>query len=128
MANYILIAASPEMTAQQRADHISTLLWDIVKHPESVGTSRLFGTITHPQDGRVAMQVNLAQPMPLQNAAPLAALVDELSDTVGVEEAAQMAAGMIGHTVTFADLLPVGVVLYSREQLEMDGWFNNLTE
>ena len=118
---YIIISGGIE-----RAELISTLLWDVVKHPESVGTSMLFGTVTHPQDGRVALQVDLAQVMPLQNAAPLAALVDELSDTVGVEEAAQWAASMVGSTVTFADLLPEGVVVYGHEAMEADGWFNEV--
>ena len=111
------------MTAQERADYISTLLWDVVKHPESAGTTKLFGTVTHPQDGRVAMQCIMDYPMPLQNADPLENLVDELSDTVGVEEAAQWAASMIGNTVTFEELLPEGAVVYSREQMEADGWF-----
>jgi hypothetical protein len=114
---YIIISGGIE-----RAELISTLLFDIVKHSSSV-SSMLFGTVAHPTDGRVALQVDLAQTMPLQNAAPLAALVDELSDTVGVEEAAQWAASMIGSTVTFADLLPEGVVVYGHEAMEADGWF-----
>jgi hypothetical protein len=115
---YIIISGGIE-----RAELISTLLFDIVKHPSSVGTSMLFGTVTHPQDGRVALKCKMDYPMPLQNAAPLAALVDELSDTVGVEEAAQWAASMVGSTVTFADLLPEGVVVYGHEAMEADGWF-----
>jgi len=120
---YILISASEQMTAQERANHISALLWDIVKHPESVGTTKLFGTVTHPEDGRVAMQCIMDYPMPLQNADPLENLVDELSDTVGVEEAAQWTASMIGNTVTFGDLLPEGVDVLTKEQLENEGWF-----
>jgi len=113
---YIIISGGIE-----RAELISTLLFDIVKHPSSV-SSMLFGTVAHPTDGRVALQVDLAQVMPLQNAAPLAALVDELSDTVGVEEAAQWAASMVGSTVAFADLLPEGALVYGHEAMEADGW------
>lgn len=119
---YILISASEQMTAQERSNYISALLYDIVKHPTSV-SQMLFGNIVHPQDGRVAMEVVMDYPMPLQNAEPLAALVNELQDTVGIEQAAFWAASMIGNTVTFEDLLPEGAVVYSREQMDADGWF-----
>jgi hypothetical protein len=66
---------------------------------------------------QAALECDNAQEMPLQNAAPLAVLVDELSDTIGIEEAAQWAESMIGNTVTFADLLPASITPKTWEQM-----------
>ena len=120
--NYIVIEPGAETTSTQRAWILSGLLYDIVKHPTSV-SAYLFNVIEHPETGEAALECDLTQVMPLQNASPLAYLVDELSTTVGVKEAAQWAESMIGNTVTFADLLPEGVNVYTREQMEQGGWF-----
>jgi hypothetical protein len=121
--SYIVIAQSETRTSSERADYINGLLYEIVKHPTSTGTAQLFAKVEHPETGQAALQIDLEQVMPLQNAEPLAALVDELSDTVGIAEAAQWAASMVGSTVTFGDLLPEGAVVYGHEAMEADGWF-----
>lgn len=118
--NYIVIEPGAETTSTQRAWLLSGLLYDIVKHPTSV-SAYLFNVIEHPETGEAALECDLTQVMPLQNASPLAYLVDELSTTVGVEEAAQWAESMIGNTVTFGDLLPVSIIPKNKE--EMVGWF-----
>lgn len=120
---YIVIQPSETATSAQRAWLISQLLFDIVKHPTSTGTAYLFNVVEHPDGLQAALECDNAQEMPLQNAAPLALLVDELSDTIGIEEAAQWAESMIGNTVTFADLLPASVVPKTWEQMNADGWF-----
>jgi hypothetical protein len=120
---YIVIQPSDTRTSAERAEYINGLLFDIVKHPTSTGTTFLFNVVEHPDGLQAALECDTAQVMPLQNAEPLALLVDELSDTVGVEEAAQWAESMIGVTVTFGDLLPASVVPKTWEQMNADGWF-----
>lgn len=120
---YIVIQPSETATSAERAWLISQLLFDIVKHPTSTGTAFLFNVVEHPSEALAALECDTAYVMPLQNAAPLALLVDELSDTIGIEEAAQWAESMIGTTVTFADLLPASVTPKTWEQMNADGWF-----
>lgn len=119
---YIIVAQSESLTSVQRAWLLSGLLFDIVKHPTSV-SAYLFNVVEHPETGQAALEIDLEYPMPLQNAEPLALLVDELSDTAGVEQAAQWAASMVGNMVTFGDLLPEGVVVYTWNDLNENGWF-----
>ena len=66
------------------------------KAPNKHGNGFLFNVVEHPDGLQAALECDNAQEMPLQNAAPLALLVDELSDTIGIEEAAQWAESMIG--------------------------------
>jgi hypothetical protein len=120
---YIIIQPNAEHTSSGRAWLISQLLFDIVKHPTSTGTAYLFNVVEHPDGLQAALECDNAQEMPLQNEAPLALLVDELSDTIGIEEAAQWAESMIGNTVTFADLLPASITPKTWEQMNADGWF-----
>ena len=120
---YIVIQPSETATSAERAWLISQLLFDIVKHPTSTGTAYLFNVVEHPDGLQEALQCDNPQEMPLQSAGPLALIVDELSDTIGIEEAAQWAESMIGNTVTFADLLPASVVPKTWEQMNADGWF-----
>ena len=120
---YIVIQPSETATSAQRAWAISGLLFDIVKHPTSTGTAFLFNVVEHPDGLKPLWNATPSQEMPLQNAAPLALLVDELSDTIGIEEAAQWAESMIGVTVTFADLLPASITPKTWEQMNADGWF-----
>lgn len=121
--NYIVIQPSATHTSAQRAWLLSGLLFDIVKHPTSTGTAFLFNVVEHPDGVQAALEIDVDYPMPLQNEAPLALLVDELSDTAGVEQAAQWAASMVGNMVTFGDLLPEGVVVYTWDDLNENGWF-----
>lgn len=118
---YIIIQPTETLTSKERTEKINKLLFDIVKHPTSTGTSYLFNVIEHPTDGLSALECIMDQIMPLQNVLPLAELVDELSDTVGILEAAQYTESMVGTTVTFADLIPISII--PKEKQEMVGWF-----
>lgn len=124
MTRFIIVQPANGKDSAERAEYINMLLWDIVKHPTSTGTTMLFPIEHHPDNGLAAIKYDEEQVMPLQNAEPLALLVAELSGTVpNIEQAGETVAAFMGQTVTFYNMLPAEVVTHSVEELAEWGWF-----
>lgn len=119
---YLIVQPKGNKTSAERAWYISEKLFDLSKHATSHST-HLFNVVEHPDGIRAALEIDRDTIVPMMNTAPLAVIVGELDDTPGVGDTAQWAASMIGQTVTFGDLLPVGAVPISWEQMNLDGWF-----
>lgn len=90
-------------------------------------TKYQFGWITHPVDGRVAIQIDLESEVPLENIHPrdlqkLNGLLNKITPG-GSGKLAQNVADKPGGTrVKAKDILP-DVVFLTEEQMQSDGWF-----
>ncbi len=131
---YIKVLPQAGLTSEQRAEAISYELWAIsrppaVRNPNDV-TTYLFGWVKHPtQDPNYTEIVNTALDVdptynvivhPDNNLSNLIALFPELTqqekDTLAAYIESQQ-------SFPFQNIVPQGVVLFTRTEMEAAGWF-----
>jgi hypothetical protein len=137
--NYIKVLPQAGLTSEQRAEAISYELWAIsrppaIRNPNDV-TTYLFGWVKHPtQDStyteivNTALEVDLSYNIivhPENNLTNLIALFPELSqaekDALAVFIESQQ-------SFEFRYIVPGGVTVYTRQQMEDNGWFPKIEE
>jgi len=132
--NYIKILPQAGLTSEQRAEAISYELWAIsrppaIRNPNDV-TTYLFGWVKHPtQDTsyqeivNTALQVELDYNIivhPENNLTNLIALFPELSQA---EKDGLAAFIESQQSFEFRYIVPGGVTVYTKQQMEDNGWF-----
>ncbi len=137
--NYIKVLPQAGLTSEQRAEAISYELWAIsrppaIRNPNDV-TTYLFGWVKHPtQDPAYTEVVNTALDVdlnyniivhPENNLTNLIALFPELSQA---EKDALAAFIESQQSFEFRYIVPSGVTIYTRQQMEDNGWFPKIEE
>jgi hypothetical protein len=137
--NYIKVLPQAGLTSEQRAEAISYELWAIsrppaIRNPNDV-TTYLFGWVKHPtQDSTYTEIVNTALEVdlnyniivhPENNLTNLIALFPELSQA---EKDALAAFIESQQSFEFRYIVPGGVTVYTKEQMEENGWFPKIEE
>jgi hypothetical protein len=137
--NYIKVLPQAGLTSEQRAEAISYELWAIsrppaIRNPNDV-TTYLFGCVKHPtQDSTYTEIVNTALEVdlnyniivhPENNLTNLIALFPELSQA---EKDALAAFIESQQSFEFRYIVPGGVTVYTKQQMEENGWFPKIEE
>jgi hypothetical protein len=132
--NYIKVLPQAGLTSEQRAEAISYELWAIsrppaIRNPNDV-TTYLFGWVKHPtQDSAYTDIVNTALEIdlnynivvhPENNLTNLISLFPELSQA---ERDALAAFIESQQSFEFRYIVPSGVTIYTKQQMEDNGWF-----
>ena len=137
--NYIKVLPQGGLTSEQRAEAISYELWAIsrppaIRNPNDV-TTYLSGWVKHPtQDSTYTEIVNTALDVeldyniivhPENNLTNLIALFPELSQ----QEKDGLAAFIESQqSFEFRYIVPGGVTVYTKQQMEENGWFPKIEE
>jgi hypothetical protein len=137
--NYIKVLPQAGLTSEQRAEAISYELWAIsrppaIRNPNDV-TTYLFGWVKHPtQDPAYQEVVNTALDVeldyniivhPENNLTNLIALFPELSQA---EKDGLAAFIESQQSFEFRYIVPGGVTVYTKQQMEENGWFPKIEE
>lgn len=121
--NYLILEAKD-------ADDLSKELWKLARpnpNPKDV-TTHLFGTVTHPVDGRVALQIDLAHQLSLgdtirpNNLAKLNGLLNKIAPGASSRLANETKDKGKRAAVKIQNILPE-ITYLTREEMEADGWF-----
>jgi hypothetical protein len=137
--NYIKVLPQAALTSEQRAEAISYELWAISRPPairnQNDVTTYLFGWVKHPtQDPTYTEFVNTALEVeldyniivhPENNLTNLIALFPELSQA---EKDALSGFIESQQSFEFRYIVPGGVTIYTRQQMEENGWFPKIEE
>jgi hypothetical protein len=136
---YIKVLPQAGLTSEQRAEAISYELWAIsrppaIRNPNDV-TTYLFGWVKHPtQDPAYTEVVNTALEVdlnyniivhPENNLTNLIALFPELSQA---EKDGLAAFIESQQSFEFRYIVPGGVTVYTKQQMEENGWFPKIEE
>jgi hypothetical protein len=136
---YIKVLPQAGLTSEQRAEAISYELWAIsrppaIRNPNDV-TTYMFGWVKHPtQDPAYTEVVDTALDVeldyniivhPENNLTNLIALFPELSQA---EKDALAAFIESQQSFEFRYIVPGGVTIYTRQQMEENGWFPKIEE
>ena len=130
---------------EKKAKDISKGLWKVrkpVSDPNDV-TEFLYGYITHPTDGRTAMQFELADDIPIRSEEGLQiiaeAFIDPLPENPTVKEQEDWVKAIDnqqkeleklgkeldkGKKIKLDKILPKEYVILSQAEMEADGWFD----
>ena len=127
--NYIIINGQDAAESAQRAAGINNLLYQVTRvedpRPDDV-TNKVFAEVASVTTGMVALEVDLTYGLRMHNVPKAQMLVQFLSGTLPQEELdaklAYISANQ-GEAVQFADLLPPSEPVFTREELEAQGWF-----
>ena len=136
---YIKVLPQAGLTSEQRAEAISYELWAIsrppaIRNPNDV-TTYLFGWVKHPtRDSAYTDTVNTALEIdlnyniivhPENNLTNLIALFPELSQA---EKDGLAAFIESQQSFEFRYIVPGGVTVYTKQQMEENGWFPKIEE
>ena len=88
-------------------------------------TQYLFGWITHPSTGEVALVVDEDQIIPVHPEKDVTTLMQMLNNDATESELQQLA-DYVSQTnqVRFGDIIPSGVIIRDHAEMETLGWFN----
>lgn len=127
--DYIIINGQDAAESAQRAARINNLLYQITRvedpRPDDV-TNKIFAEVASVATGMVALEIDLTYGLRMHNVPKAQMLVTFLNGTVPQEELdAKLAytAANQGEAVQFLDLLPPSELVFTREQLDAQGWF-----
>lgn len=111
----------------QAAQTISRELFKIsrpISGPNDV-TAYLFGWITHPDTGEVALQVDPNQVIPVHPSQDTSVLAQLILQDVPQSEIDQLTNWLSQQKeITFSQIIPSTITLRGKAEMEANGWFN----
>lgn len=125
--NYMPVEAYGEWTSTERADLINEELFNlsrpiIVKDERDV-TTKLFGEITHPTTGQVALQVDLDYTIRIHPDKDISNLQNLFANLQQAELDGLSAFLDANSRIKFSDIVPSTSVVLTSEQAQEQGWF-----
>lgn len=125
--NYMPVEAYGEWTSAERADLINEELFNlsrpvVVKDEKDV-TTKLFGEITHPTTGQVALQVDMDYKIRIHSDKDISNL-QNLFANLQQEELDALSAYLDSNSVIrFGDIVPSTSDVLTEEEARAAGWF-----
>lgn len=133
MVELLIIEATPRYTAKERQEGINRELWRLCipeskETPKQV-TQKIFGEITHPTTGQVALMGDFDYEIVRyrdNNRVNLTKLIGFITENTSKNEIGQLTQYVMNTPkFPFRNILPSVSVVISLQQAELDGWFNN---